>query len=65
MQVNISETLDRLLLQEDTDGDTKITVEDRGPKLFVLKGANGETYEVYGTYHLSNLLQELVIARNE
>lgn len=53
-----------LLQQEDTDGDTKITVEDNGPKKFELKDNEGNSYTITGTYHLSNLLQELVIAQN-
>lgn len=63
--LDIQDTLDRLLQQEDTDGDKKITVEDKGPKAFEIKSISGEDYTVKGTYHLSNLLQELVIAKNE
>jgi alpha,alpha-trehalase len=62
VEVQIKETLERLLLQEDTDGDKKITIEDQGPKSFLLRSIQGETYEVLGTYFLSNLLQELVLA---
>ena len=63
-QINIAETLRSLLLQEDTDGDKKITKEDKGPKKFVLQDTNGAEYSVCGTYHLSNLLQELALAKN-
>ncbi len=59
----ISETLQALLQQEDTDADNKITIEDKGPKHFKLKCVQGSTYEVKGTYHLSNLLQELALER--
>lgn len=31
---NIAQTLQKLLAQEDTDGDKKITIEDQGPKAF-------------------------------
>jgi alpha,alpha-trehalase len=62
MKVNISTTLAALLAQEDTDGDKKITIEDKGPGRFVLEG-DGDSLEVVGTYQLSNLLQELVLAR--
>lgn len=62
--LNIQDTIDKLLLQEDTDGDKKITVEDRGPRSFVIHSIQGQEYLVKGTYHLSNLLQELVIAKN-
>ncbi len=64
-KLHIQDTLDSLLSQEDTDGDKKITVEDKGPKDFVIVSNQGESYNVKGTYHLSNLLQELVIAKNE
>ena len=63
--LNIESTLSKLLQQEDTDRDKKITVEDKGPKSFEIKANNGENYTVKGTYHLSNLLQELVISKNE
>lgn len=63
--LNIRTTLSKLLQQEDTDGDKKITIEDKGPKAFELETTNGQNYVVKGTYHLSNLLQELVIAKNE
>ncbi|SHI82061.1 alpha,alpha-trehalase [Aquimarina spongiae] len=59
----ISETLQALLQQEDTDADNKITIEDKGPKHFKLKCVRGNIYEVKGTYHLSNLLQELALER--
>ncbi len=62
--LNIQDTIDNLLKQEDTDGDKKITVEDKGPKSFAINSTEGEEYLVKGTYHLSNLLQELVIAKN-
>jgi len=63
--LNIVITLEKLLLQEDTDGDKKITIEDQGPKAFELVATNAKYYTIKGTYHLSNLLQELVIAKNE
>ena len=34
--LNIQSTLEALLSQEDTDGDKKITIEDQGPKSFML-----------------------------
>ncbi|AOW21551.1 trehalase family glycosidase [Urechidicola croceus] len=64
-KVNIETNLQMLLLQEDTDGDKKITIEDKGPQKFELISTEGKSYLVNGTYHLSNLLQELVIAKNE
>ena len=64
-QLNIADTLSKLLQQEDTDGDKKITIEDKGPKSFQLVSKKGKKYIVNNTYHLSNLLQELVISKNE
>lgn len=64
LKVNIKTTLNNLLNQEDTDGDSKITIEDKGPKLFIIKDTQSlKTFTVKGTYHLSNLLQELVLAQ--
>jgi alpha,alpha-trehalase len=63
--LNIKKTLKNLLIQEDTDGDKKITIEDTGPKEFVITTTLGENYSVKGTYYLSNLLQELVRAKNK
>ncbi len=59
--IQIRETLKNLLIQEDTDGDKKITIEDKGPKEFVIRATSGKNYPIKGTYYLSNLLQELVI----
>ncbi|MEM6718718.1 MAG: alpha,alpha-trehalase [Bacteroidota bacterium] len=64
LKLHIENTLQALLRQEDTDGDKKITIEDNGPKAFVIS-SDDNSYTVKGTYHLSNLLQELVIAKNE
>ncbi len=65
MRIPVEETFRRLLDQEDTDGDNQITVKDEGLKRFVVTGEDGETYTVDGTYPLSNLLQELALARGE
>ncbi len=56
------QTLEKLILQEDTDGDKKITIDDKGPKQFEFIDSYGEVNLIKGTYHLSNLLQELAIA---
>ncbi|MDU8885060.1 alpha,alpha-trehalase [Yeosuana sp. MJ-SS3] len=63
--LQIEGTLNALLKQEDTDADKKITIEDNGPKAFSIKSVEGKEYTLKGTYHLANLLQELVIAKNE
>ena len=68
IMVNVQENLERLIAEEDTDSDKKITVDDtyvkgkgRGDKRFWLIATNGKRYEVGGTYYLSNLLQELSV----
>jgi alpha,alpha-trehalase len=63
-KLDIESTLKYLLAQEDTDGDKKITIEDKGPKSFKIISSEGIAYQVKGTYYLSNLLQELVMAKN-
>ena len=69
--VNVADNLGRLIQEEDTDGDRKITVEDtraqdgeRGDQRFWLVAKNHKRYEVVGTYYLSNLLQELKLAED-
>ena len=58
--LNIDNVFQELLLQEDTDQDKKITKDDNGPKKFVLVDETTKQKEaIVGTYHLSNLLQEL------
>ena len=64
-KLHIEHTLEKLLAQEDTDGDKKITIEDKGPKEFTITSEDGHTEMIKGTYHLSNLLQELVIQKFE
>ncbi len=63
--VPIDQTLEQLLKQEDTDGDKKITIEDQSPKVFNLESDSGNIFKINGTFKLSNLLQELVLAKNE
>ena len=59
LKLDILKTLNALLDQEDTDGDKKLTIEDKGPKSFVLTDAKGKKkITIEGTFHLSNLLQE-------
>jgi alpha,alpha-trehalase len=69
--VNVPENLERLIDEEDTDGDKRITVEDvpvlkkgRGDKRFWLIACDGKRYEVAGTFCLANLLQELKLAQD-
>lgn len=62
VEVKVDLNLKRLLAQEDLNEDLKITIEDRGPKLFFLEDLQGNLYEVSGSYSLSNLLQTLAYA---
>lgn len=64
LHINKAQALQALLAQEDTDGSRTITIEDKGPKHFVLDGTNGETLTVQGTYHLANLLQEIWLSEH-
>lgn len=63
--LDIASCLQQLLAQEDTDGDKKITIEDKGPKEFTITSKDGQKETIKGTYHLSNLLQELMIQKFE
>ncbi len=63
--VDVNQTLQRLEAEQDTDKDKKITEDDTAQKSFVLKAKNGSVVTIEGTYHLSNLLQELAAAKNE
>ena len=66
LKLNIYQTISDLLAREDTDGDKKITIEDKGPKSFVLKDLDGEKgITIEGTFYLSNLLQELILAKEK
>jgi alpha,alpha-trehalase len=63
---DIDLTLKQLLENEDTDHNYQITIEDTGPKVLKLGTANSNGYkqaDIRGTYMLSNLLQELTIAK--
>ena len=66
IEVKINAVFEQLLLQEDTDKDKKITKDDKGPKRFVLNDSRTkEQFVIEGTYHLSNLLQELAELREQ
>ncbi|KAF8340465.1 glycoside hydrolase family 37 protein [Cantharellus anzutake] len=65
--VDVEETIRIVLEQEDTDGDFQISITDSGPKIMSLGTAtsNGfKTFDIRGTYMLSNLLQELALAKD-
>ncbi|KAF2211705.1 glycoside hydrolase family 37 protein [Cercospora zeae-maydis SCOH1-5] len=64
--INVQDTLHTLLSREDTDANVQITIEDTGPKTIELgTAASGgyKRFDVRGTYMLSNLLQELWLAK--
>lgn len=64
---NVDEMLKKLLATEDTDKNFQITIEDTGPKVIKVGTANSEGFKyvnIRGTYMLSNLLQELTIAKS-
>lgn len=64
---DVDKILEELLRNEDTDKNYQITIEDTGPKVLKLGTANSFGYRhvnVRGTYMLSNLLQELTIAKS-
>jgi len=63
--VPVAWNLDRLLAREDTDGDGKITARDGGPRRFEVRASDGRALLVEGAFRLSNLLQELVLARRD
>jgi alpha,alpha-trehalase len=65
LKLNVEETLSLLEQDEDTDKDKKITKEDTGDKSFIAKTLDGHEVEITSTYHLSNLLQELAMAKTE
>jgi alpha,alpha-trehalase len=52
----------RLLEEQDTDCDQKITVLDQGSRRFRFR-LQGQAYDYRGNYALSNVLQELSLAR--
>ncbi|KAF2420150.1 neutral trehalase [Tothia fuscella] len=65
--IPVDETLQSLLEREDTDKNQQITIEDLGPKVLSLGTAASNGYnrcDVRGTYRLSNLLQELTLAKD-
>lgn len=69
--VDVTGNRDRLLQEEDTLVDKRITVDDvsiggtvRGDRRFVVRAVDGNQYEVHGTPQLSNLLQELTLAKD-
>ncbi len=65
IKIHIDTVVQQLLQQEDTEGNKRITIEDCGPKQFEVVLESGEKQTIKGAYHLSNLLQELVVAKKD
>lgn len=64
--INVVDMLNTLLAREDTDHNIQITIEDSGPKtipLGTVASGGYHHFDVRGTYMLSNLLQELTLAK--
>ncbi|KAK5628572.1 hypothetical protein RRF57_004287 [Xylaria bambusicola] len=64
--IEVDHTLESLRAQEDTDNNMQITIEDTGPKVLSLgtaPSAGHNRFDIRGTYMLSNLLQELSLAK--
>jgi alpha,alpha-trehalase len=65
LQLKTEPTMQRLLQQADTDGDKKITIEDEPKMPFLVPLSEEDSLAIREIYYLSNLLQELAIARAE
>lgn len=61
--VEVESNLQRLVHQADTDGDKRITIQDRATT-FQLTELNGTRHSVQGVYPLSVLIQELGMAQS-
>lgn len=64
-KVAVEPTFQELLAVADTDNDKKITIEDDQNVLFWLYSISGDSVKLKKTYFLSNLLQELSVARKD
>ena len=60
----VEKTINDLLAGYDTDGDKKITKDDAPNKDYFMYSTKGDTVIIRNTYYLSNLLQELAIAKD-
>ncbi|KAL8992684.1 MAG: hypothetical protein Q9169_006915 [Polycauliona sp. 2 TL-2023] len=66
--IHVDTAMQHLLEREDTDKDGLITIDDQGPKDFLLGtygSPNESDFHVRGVYQLSNLLQELFLAQQK
>ncbi|KAI5183802.1 alpha,alpha-trehalase [Nematocida sp. AWRm78] len=58
---DVQKTIQSLLDQEDTTKDGTITIEDSGPKKYLIEGQYGDQIWLEGNYSISTLLQELAL----
>ncbi|KAI5160234.1 alpha,alpha-trehalase [Nematocida ausubeli] len=58
---DVQKTIQKLLDQEDTTKDGTITVDDAGPKKYLIDGQYGDQIWLEGNYCISTLLQELAL----
>lgn len=63
--VAVDDSFEELLAVADTDNDNKITIEDRQDIHYWLGTGIGDSIKLNETYYLSNLLQELSLARKK
>ncbi|OLY82362.1 putative trehalase [Smittium mucronatum] len=67
VMIDVEQIEKELLLNEDTDGDFQITILDSGPKFIrvpTLRSQGFRKIEIKGTYMVSNLLQEIGLAKS-
>ncbi|MCX2837195.1 trehalase family glycosidase [Salinimicrobium sp. MT39] len=62
-KLKVDSAFERLIAVADTDGDKKITVEDDPKMPFLIPHSQGDSVAIREIYYLSNLLQELAVAR--
>ncbi|WP_456463210.1 trehalase family glycosidase [Lutibacter sp.] len=65
LPIHKSILIEQLLKQEDTTGSFTITIDDLGRKKFIINNEKGHKIVLRGTYHLSNLLQEVSLLPQE
>ena len=62
-QLQVQPSFEKLIATADTDGDKKITIDDHPKSPFWMRSQKGDSVSISRIYYLSNLLQELAVAR--